>query len=77
MSSSKNEGAPKPQITFNMSTKMFQGMKDLSDAKGVTMTEIMRRSFTLYQFYQSLRENQELVVRDKKSGEVERLIILE
>ncbi len=65
------------RITVALIPKAGQDLQRLQDRTGLSKTDIVNRAITLYEFVDAQqRGGRDLLVRDKKTGETQTVLIL-
>jgi hypothetical protein len=65
------------RITVALIPKATEDLQHLQDATKLSKTDIVNRAITLYEFVETQRsEGRELLVRDRKTGEIQTVLIL-
>ncbi len=60
------------RITVALIPQSAQNLQDLQDRTSLSKTDLVNRSITLYEFIDAqLRAGNDLIVRDKKTGETQ------
>jgi hypothetical protein len=61
---------PAERITVALIPKAAEDLQELVDRTGLSKTDIVNRAISLYEFFESqLQADNDLIVRDKKTGE--------
>ena len=69
--------ARKPaRMSFTLGSDAARAIEEIAEKRGISVAEAVRRAITLTRFIESLAEDEELLVRNKRSGDVERIRFL-
>lgn len=61
---------PSERVTVALIPKAAEDLQELVDRTGLSKTDIVNRAITLYEFFEAqLQAGNDLIVRDKKTGE--------
>jgi hypothetical protein len=74
-------GTPSPpvvdRITVALVPKAGMSLQQLHERTGLSKTDLVNRAITLYDFIEeSLRDGRDVLVRDKKTGEQQTVVLL-
>lgn len=64
------------KLSLTLTPDAAEELRRLADARALSLAEVVRRSVGLYRFVASLDADEELCVRKKDSGEIERVRFL-
>jgi hypothetical protein len=68
---------PVERITIGLIPKAGDDLQRLQDRTSLSKTDLVNRAITLYEFIDAQqRQDRELLVRDRKSGETQAVLIL-
>jgi hypothetical protein len=67
-----NDAATK--LSLSLTPDAASEIRRLAEKQAVPLAEVVRRSLTLYRFVDSLSEDEELCVRNRRTGESSRLV---
>jgi hypothetical protein len=62
------------KLSLSLTPEAASEIRRLAEKHDVTLAEVVRRSLTLYRFADSLSEDEELCVRNRRTGENSRLL---
>ena len=69
--------SPPDRITVALIPKAGDELLRLQDRTGLSKTDVVNRAITLYEFIDArTRTDQEILIRDKKTGETQTVVLL-
>jgi hypothetical protein len=56
------------RITVNLATRAATALRTLQDRTGLSKTDLVNRALTVYEFFDERLEQDELLLRDRRTG---------
>jgi hypothetical protein len=64
------------KLSLTVTADAADELRLLADKSGLTLAQVVRRSLGLYRFVETLRDSDELCVRDRYTGEITRVAVV-
>jgi hypothetical protein len=64
------------KLSLSLTADAASEIRRLAEKQGLPLAELVRRSLSLYRFVDGLPEDEELFVRNKRTGESSRLLTI-